>query len=369
MSLSATIIIPTYEEAANIPLLINEVEKIRGDAHIDLLFMDDNSQDGSKALFESIKKDWVHYVIRTKNRGLSQSVVDGFSRAKGDVIVVMDADFSHPVGAIPKMITAIADGYDFVIGSRYIHGGSTDESWGLFRKINSWGATLLAQPLTSIYDPMTGFFAFRRSLLQSADPLNPTGYKIGLEMLLKTHPQKIHEMPYHFQDRKLGSSKLSFREQLKYIRHLRRLYVYKYPEFSHLIQFLGVGLIGTIVNLLVLTLFLWLGFTTKTSLLMGIVFSIVSNFLLNRRFSFDYARHGPFLKQFLSFLLSSFLGAVITYFVSIFLIEKFPHLSVQLAVIGGICLGMLSNYFFNRFVVFKKMMTPLTNAIRFGRKK
>jgi dolichol-phosphate mannosyltransferase len=265
---SATIIVPTFEEAKNIPLLIKEIDKLRKETeqNIDLLIMDDNSQDGSKEVLESIKENWVHYVIRKANRSLSLSVIEGFQLATGDVIVVMDGDLSHPVEAVPKLIESITNGYDFAIGSRYISGGSIDESWGILRKINSWGATLLAWPLTKVHDPSSGFFAFKRSLLTGIDPLKPTGYKIGLEMLVKSKCEKIYEVPIHFRNRKLGKSKLSFKEQLKYIRHIRRLYIYKYPELSYLAQFLVVGGLGVVVNLTILTLALALGVSTKLSL-------------------------------------------------------------------------------------------------------
>src|SRR5262249_7023890 len=165
-------------------------------------------------------------IVRTHDRGLSPAVLDGLRAARYDVFVVMDADLSHPPEKIPEMVRALQNGADFVIGSRYVAGGTTDAEWGLFRWLNSKVATLLAWPLTSARDPMAGFFALTRPTFERGQTvLNPIGYKIGLELLVKCHCGAVREVPIHFADRKFGSSKLSFKEQLRYIQHLRRLYI------------------------------------------------------------------------------------------------------------------------------------------------
>ena len=125
--------------------------------------MDDDSRDGSAELVAARPEKWVQIVVRTSERGLSPSVLDGMKRAQGDVLVCMDADLSHPPEAIPHMLRKLEEGADFVIGSRYVEGGSTSDDWGFLRWLNSRVATLLARPLTNARDPMAGFFAFRRS--------------------------------------------------------------------------------------------------------------------------------------------------------------------------------------------------------------
>src|SRR5206468_4514805 len=112
-----------------------------------------------------------------------------------------------------------------------------DAQWGLFRWLNSKVATLLARPFTSAKDPMAGFFALRRSTLEAGTDLNPIGYKIGLELIVKCGCRRIAEVPIHFADRQVGQSKLSFKEQLRYLQHLRRLFIYRYPNWSYVFQF------------------------------------------------------------------------------------------------------------------------------------
>ena len=230
MPRSVSVIVPTYQEIENLPLLTERLEKIRQKHHLslELLIIDDNSQDGTEELISSMDQDWITLVVRKKTRGLSQSVLEGLRLARGDVLVVMDADLSHPPEKIPEMLIALENGTDFVMGSRYITGGLTTASWGFFRWLNSRVATLLARPLTSVKDPMSGFFALPRKTFASACDLNPIGYKIGLELIVKCNLHRIEEIPIHFEDRQFGESKLTLSEQKKYIQHLCRLFIYKY---------------------------------------------------------------------------------------------------------------------------------------------
>ncbi len=228
-SSSITVIVPTYRERQNLPLLTEKLGEVRQQHSLDLkvLLMDDDSQDGTVEWCADSAPSWVELVVRTDDRGLSPSVVDGINRATSDYVVVMDADLSHPPEKIPELIESLENDSQFVIGSRYVKGASTDENWGLFRWINSRAATLLARPLTSAKDPMAGFFAFRRELFEVAVEINPIGYKIGLELLVKCNVSKVSEVPIHFSDRQFGESKLNFTEQVKYIRHLGRLYKHR----------------------------------------------------------------------------------------------------------------------------------------------
>ena len=197
---SVSVIVPTYKEVENLPLLSERLEKVRQKHHLslELLIMDDDSQDGTEELVSSIDKDWITLVVRKNERGLSKAVVEGLKLARGDVLVVMDADLSHPPEKIPEMLAELEKGADFVMGSRYVTGGLTGDSWGLFRWLNSRVATLLARPLTSVKDPMSGFFALPRTTFGSACDLNPIGYKIGLELMVKCNLFCIEEIPHSF---------------------------------------------------------------------------------------------------------------------------------------------------------------------------
>jgi dolichol-phosphate mannosyltransferase len=228
--LSVTVVVPTYKEVENLSGLIDRVAGVRQahDLAIDLLIMDDDSRDGSVELVESRPESWLKIVVRTSHRGLSQAVLDGLRLAAGDVLVCMDADLSHPPEAIPQMIDTLMAGADFVVGSRYIAGGSTADGWGVLRWLNSRTAIMLARPLTAVRDPMAGFFALRRSTFERGSGFNPVGYKIGLELMIRCGCEHVVEVPIHFSTRHAGESKLTLTQQLLYLQHLLRLYRFKY---------------------------------------------------------------------------------------------------------------------------------------------
>jgi len=177
-----SIIVPTYKEVMNIPHLLGRIDKLRRIHRLncEVLFMDDDSADGSVEAVENSGYDFARIIVRKQNRGLSPAVIDGLRLARKDVLVCMDCDLSHPAEKIPAMILALASGQQMVLGSRYVPGGSTSDDWGIFRWLNSRVATLLARPLTNVKDPMSGFFAIRKSDFEQARDLNPVGYKIAL---------------------------------------------------------------------------------------------------------------------------------------------------------------------------------------------
>jgi dolichol-phosphate mannosyltransferase len=353
LSESLTVVVPTYREAANIPHLVARLQAVRESSGLDLelLLMDDDSGDGSDRLVSSLGLPWVTLVTRKTDRGLSQAVLDGLRRSDRDLLVVMDADLSHPPEKIPDLLAALRMGADLAVGSRFTEGGSTADDWGPFRWLNSRVATLLAFPLTSISDPMSGFFAMRRSTLNTARGFDPIGYKILLEIIVKCRCRYVAEVPIHFDNRHLGQSKLSVKEQLKYFRHLRRLYTYRYGTWSHLAQFLVVGASGLAINLSALTLLLRWGIHEKVAVAVAITVSMVWNFSLNRRFSFSYARDQSVVRQFWGFIAACSLGAVVNYTTTMHLWEALHY--KQFAAIIGVLAGTLFNFAASRFVVFR----------------
>jgi len=351
-----SVIVPAFKEARNLPLLIDRLSALRraNGMDLELLIMDDDSRDGTEELVASLKQTWIRLVTRTTDRGLSEAVSDGLRRARGDVIVVMDADLGHPPESIPELVAPLRNGYDFVLGSRYVMGGSTSEDRGFFRWLNSRATTLLAMPFTRVRDPMSGFFALRRSTYESAaNRLNPIGYKIGLELIVKCRCERIKEIPIHFSQRKFGESKVSLVEQARYVQHLRSLFIHKYGTWSHLAQFLVVGGLGTIVNLALLTLLLASGVRVNAAIGAAIAISMVFNFLLNRRFTFGYARKGSIVRQFFGFVAACSLGALLNYFTASALVAEYPWLYPQVAAFIGIVAGTGANFLINRFAVFK----------------
>lgn len=353
---TVSVIVPTYREAENLPLLVGRIKKVREEHQLDLelIICDDDSRDGTPEIVERLNEPWVRLITRTSNRGLSPSVLEGLDAAEREFLVVMDADLSHPPEAIPELVSKLQGGADFAIGSRYVPGGATDADWGLFRWLNSKVATLLARPFATVKDPMSGFFALRRDRFAQAVDLNPIGYKIGLELLVKCGCSRTEEVPIYFADRQFGESKLSLKEQLLYIQHLRRLLIFKYPGLSYIFQFAFVGGVGTVVNLAVLTLLVHFGLTDATAIAGGVMVSFLGNFALNRRFTFSYARHESVTKQFVGFLLASTLGLVTNYAVAVVFRAQYPSLPIQLAAAIGILAGMGLNYVASRYVVFRR---------------
>ncbi len=226
---STSIIVPTFREVEALPDLIDRVAKVRAEnaSITELVVVDDDSRDGTEALCAARPEPWLRLIVRKEDRGLSQAVLAGLRAARGDLLVVMDADLSHPPEAISEMQKAIAGGADFVVGSRYIEGGTTADDWGVLRFLNSRVATALARPLTTISDPMSGFFALARSVFESAREPSPLGYKIGLELIVRCGCKNVREVPIHFANRTRGESKLTLKQQVLYVRHLLRLYRFK----------------------------------------------------------------------------------------------------------------------------------------------
>jgi dolichol-phosphate mannosyltransferase len=180
---------------------------------------------------------------------------------------------------------------------------------------------------------------------------DPIGYKILLEIIVKCRCRYVYEVPIHFDSRHLGRSKLCVGEQLKYFRHLRRLYMYRYGTWSHFAQFLVVGASGLGINLLSLTFLLQQGVTEKPAVAAAIVISMVWNFALNRRFSFSYARDRSILRQFCGFVAACSVGALVNYITTTNLWSLLRW--KQLAAVVGVLAGTSFNFAASRFLVFR----------------
>lgn len=238
-AVETSIIVPAYKEAANIPPLVERVFKALGpgkQAKAELIIVDDNSGDGSEEAVQKLAKKGypVRIIVRKTERGLSSAVIRGFLEAKGEVLICMDADLQHPPESVPDMIKSMQK-KQFSIGTRYAGGKmQADENWAWYRRVISKGARLLARPLTPLSDPMTGFFSIRKDLfLEHLGQINPVGFKIALELFVKCNIQEHSEVPIAFGVRTAGSSKLSGKVMLYYVKHLRDLYYFRHPITKH----------------------------------------------------------------------------------------------------------------------------------------
>ena len=219
-------IIPTYNEALNLTSLLEEIsESFSGD--FEVLVVDDDSPDETWRLAEDLggEYEFVEVVRRVGRRGLSSAVLEGFSHARGRYLAVMDADLSHPPDVIPRLYGKMMEGFDVAVASRYVAGGGV-EDWPWLRRLVSRGAGFLARGLTEVSDPMSGCFMLDNKLVEDCR-LNPMGFKILLEILVKADFDSVVEVPYVFRNRLKGESKLGSRVFMEYVGHLIGLYWYK----------------------------------------------------------------------------------------------------------------------------------------------
>ncbi|WAH38910.1 glycosyltransferase [Alicyclobacillus dauci] len=257
-----SIVIPSYNERDNIRPIVSRIHEALRDAFVDydIWFIDDSTDETVDVLQEVEQVDErVHVHHRNDARGLASAVVDGFELARGTYVIVMDADLQHPPELLPNIYKHLKDGTDIVIPSRFVHGGS-DGGLGPFRKFVSWIARVMGQialrRLRKISDCTSGFFGLRKEILKNAD-LDPIGWKILIEVLVKGTYKTVHEIPYEFLARDAGESKMSLREQWNYFRHLLRL-VSQSPSDRRFILFCVIGASGVVVNMIALAVLKYL---------------------------------------------------------------------------------------------------------------
>lgn len=238
MAFPFSIVIPTYNEAGGIERLLRSLDAVFKENGLDgeAIVVDDNSPDGTGAIVDRLAAELpVRCLHRPGKLGLSSGVIDGwkFARPESVALGAMDADFSHDINILPKMVEALASGrYGLAIGSRYVPGGGIT-NWPKRRIVTSRVACLLARPLTRIKDITSGYLLVMREALEGVE-LDPIGFKIGLEVIAKAHYGTAIEIPYVFTDRVVGESKLNQSEILNYLKQLRKLYAARLaPKKAH----------------------------------------------------------------------------------------------------------------------------------------
>jgi dolichol-phosphate mannosyltransferase len=240
-----SIVVPTYNERDRLEDLVEAVFGAYAAAGLDaeLIVVDDNSPDGTGALADELAaRHRLQVIHRTGKLGLGTAVVAGFGAARAPIVGVIDADLSHPPALLPKMLAIMTrEAADVVIGSRYIAGGGT-RNWPFGRLVLSRLACVLARPLTPVKDATSGFFLIRRDLARGVR-ISAGGFKICLELLLRARPSSILEVPYVFEGRTAGESKMNLKEAAGYLQQLRDLgrFTRQQPPFAQRYRRISAG--------------------------------------------------------------------------------------------------------------------------------
>ena len=372
-----SIIIPTYNESENIIQVLKSIgEHLPEDIATEVVVVDDNSPDGTGKIVddyindEQNKIEYTADIIHRKTKsGLSSAILDGIEHSSGETIVVMDSDFSHPPKIIPRLIEEIKiSKCDIVIASRFVTGGAI-KGWSIKRKLISKTAKGIAKAGLGVNesDPMSGFFAFRRKILDGIK-LDAIGYKVLLEILVKTKDIKIKEIPYTFTNRTLGSSKLDSSTMLDYVRAVWKLYRYgkdieqKEPNSSaHFVskaaRFYTVGASGFFVNYLISLLFvdvvanLWY----VQANIAGITVSIITNFFLNKIWTFEDRDFNAkkTVTQLGKFFGFSSLGGLVQVGI-VFALKESYGMEYPIALILGVLVAAFGNFILNKKFTFKE---------------
>jgi len=352
-----SLVIPTYNEKENILKLIKKVQEEFKENKIDgeIIIVDDNSPDGTGNILEELKKEQenIKVIHRKEKLGLSSAVLEGWKIADGEILGVMDADLSHSPEKIKELFSIIEKGEaDFTIGSRYIQGGKI-KGWNLKRKLMSKTATLLARVYTKVKDPMTGFFMIKKNCIKNKK-INPKGFKILLELIIKADYQKIKEIPITFVNRVEGKSKAGTKEILSYLQNLVGYLKYKKSITWEFFKFVVVGGIGTFVNVLILYLLTEkVGIYYLFSAIISFIVAMTNNFILNKIWTFKENMKFNAGKKYLQFGLVS-LSALLVNLIFLYIFTEIFGIYYIISQILAIGIALIINFLGNKIWTFSK---------------
>ncbi len=350
-----SIVVPTYNEKENILDLIGRVGKEFKSHRIDgqLIIVDDNSPDGTGEVAESARKTYpfLRVLHRKGKLGLSSAVLEGWEISNGEALGVMDADLSHPIERIHELFKAIeSNEADIAVGSRYVRGGKI-EGWSFYRKLMSRGATLLAKIFTNVKDPMSGFFIIRKECIKGKN-FDAKGFKILLEVIMKSGCTRIKEVPITFVDRKAGKSKAGMKEILYYLRNLAKYLKYKKNSVMEFLKFAFVGFLGTLINIGVLySMTEYLKVFYLVSAIFGFAIASTCNYLLNKVWTFREALKSDFGKKFYRFFIVSLIALSVN-LAFLYLFTELFGLYYIFAQIIAIVLSLFVNFLGNKLWTF-----------------
>ncbi len=369
--MKAVIILPTYNERENIHTILTKImsvtKSIKGYA-FSVLVVDDTSPDGTKEEVLAFAKGHPNvFVLSGKKEGLGKALLRGMTYAVEkmdvDIIAQMDADLSHDPGALPEFFEKITNGAGFVVGSRYIKGGSIPENWGIHRKIFSVVGNAIVRfglGYPSVHDWTGGYRVFRKEYFERVRSKisKYSGYVYQIAFLHNAIlvGAAVSEVPIHFSDRKFGRSKIA---PLQYIRNVflyvgtARFHALRHGSFA---KFAVVGSIGFIINTTLLELLVGAGYQPAVGSAVGAEFAIISNFILNNGWTFRGNRiHGlKIIPKFLQFNATSF-GALLIQSGTVAIGTWFFGNAVyRWFYILGVGIGLIWNYTMYSRVIWKK---------------
>ena len=360
MSKIISIILPTYNEAENLYLIIPKIFNILNKSKIyaELIVVDDNSPDGTAEVAKKfLNKYPVKVFIRKNERGLGTAILKGLEVAKGEICLLMDADLSHPVEAISDMVKPIIENKaDMTLASRYIKDGEF-EGVSFIRRIISKIAGLFARGLTNVTDPTSGFMGIKKSLLKRVN-LKAASWKLPLEIIVKCNPL-IKEVPIVFVNRHKGKSKFGLRASFRYLQHLLGLYCYRFPAIFEFIKFCIVGLIGLIIDTAVLVSAVELfSLDPRIAAIFAFMVAVTVNYFLNRFWTFKIGKFTIFRCSYPAFVSIRLLGLGIR-IVTMDILMVFAGMGkgylYLLASIIGIFVATIFNFIGSKYFAFSKL--------------
>lgn len=359
LPLQVAVVVPTLNEVANVEKLIEKLSVVLAGRGWEIVFVDDNSPDGTSDLVRRIGRTSRHIRIvqRIGRRGLSSAVVEGILATAAPVVAVMDGDLQHSEDALPRLIDAIEKGAaDIAIGTRYVEGGGIGD-WDKGRAAMSRLATRAGQIAlgTDVSDPMSGFFAVRRDAFERALPrLSAIGFKILIDLLASSPtPLKIAEIPYHFRIREAGESKIGARVIADYAELIADKTIGRFVPVR-LLKFLMVGGVGVFVHLAVLRTLLGAGHGFSAAQTAAVMTAIAFNFFLNNSFTYaDRKLKGwALLGGLASFYAISALGAVANIGIGTWVAAQNERWWV--AGVAGVLVGAVWNFAMSATLTWRK---------------
>ena len=359
-ALELGVVIPTYNEVENIPLVLAAVEQALRGIEWEIVFVDDNSPDKTADFIRTLAltNRRVRVLERIGRRGLSSACIEGILATPAPYIAVMDADMQHDESILPKMLERMkSERLDVVVGSRKIDGGSMGE----FARERVWLSdvgTRISKLVCQcdVSDAMSGFFLVDRAYFQQVVPrLTGAGFKILVDLLSSSPSSpRIGEVPYHFRNRQLGESKLDLNVELEYLYLLVDKVIGKWVPTRFVIYVL-VGTLGLLVHLGVLALLYYRGHVNFTLSQVAATFvAMTFNFLLNNVVTFRDRRLRGWrvVTGLLTFYLACSLGAVMNVSLAKFLLDS--HVAWYLAGILGMATSSVWNYGVNTIFTWRR---------------